>query len=171
MNRMLQALLADRFNLTAHRDKRELSVYALSLARRDGRLGPGIHPATVDCESTGAKPLDSGAAQADYAACRPQMGLTHLKAPGFHMSTLASALMRLFDRAVVDKTGLPGAFDIELSWTPDPTMLPPGAPPNVSAGGASIFTALEEQLGLKLISDRATVDVLIIDRIDRLKPD
>jgi uncharacterized protein (TIGR03435 family) len=170
MNTMLQGLLVDRFDLAVHRDRRELPVYALVLSRRDGRLGPQIHPATVDCQSFSAKPLDSGTAQAEYAGCEPQMGLTRIKAPGFRISGLASGLMRILDRPVVDKTGLAGAFDIELSWTPDPTMLPIGmpAPP---PGGPSIFTAVEEQLGLKLVSDRAPVDVLVIDRIARLKPD
>src|SRR5439155_12036680 len=117
--------------------------------------------------------LDSGTAQAEYAACIPQMGLTRLKAAGFGMSALASGLMRILDRAVIDKTGVPGPFDIELSWTPEVTMLPAGvpAPPNSPSGGPSIFTAIEEQLGLKLISDRAPVEVLVIDRVNRLKPD
>src|SRR5262249_48981717 len=75
MNTMLQGLLADRFDLAVHRDRRELPVYALVLARRDGRLGPNIHPASLDCESIAAKPLNSGTAQADYAGCAPQMGL------------------------------------------------------------------------------------------------
>jgi uncharacterized protein (TIGR03435 family) len=173
MNTMLQSLLADRFDLAVHREKRELPVYALVLARRDARLGPGIHAATVDCEAIGTRPLDSGPAQADYAGCAPQMGLTRLKASGFRMSSLASGLMRILDRTVIDKTGLTGTFDIELSWTPEPTMLPNGAPAPASLPGAgpSIFTALEEQLGLKLVSDRGPVDVLVIDRLNRLKPD
>jgi uncharacterized protein (TIGR03435 family) len=172
MNVMLQRVLADRFDLSAHRDKSELSVYALVLARRDGKLGPGIHSAAVDCEAIAAKPLDSDTAQSDYAGCAPQMGLTRMKTPGFHMPGLARALMRILDRPVVDKTNLAGAFDIELSWTPDPTMLPNGVPsPTVSPGGPSIFTALEEQLGLRLVSDRAAVDVLVIDRLSRPKPD
>jgi uncharacterized protein (TIGR03435 family) len=171
MHTMLQGVLADRFDLRVHHDKREIPAYALGLARRDGRLGPDIHPAKLDCESIGAKPLDSGTAQADYAGCAPQLGLTRLKAPGFHMSGLASALMRILDRPVIDKTGLAGAFDIELVWTPDPTMLPNGAPVQNATSGASIFTALEEQLGLRLVSDRGAVDVLVVDRINRPKPD
>ena len=172
MNVMLQRLLADRFELSVHRDKRELSVYALVLGRRDGKLGPGIHSAAVDCEAIALKPLDSGTAQSVYAGCAPEMGLARMKTPGFHMPGLARALMRILDRPVVDKTNLAGAFDIELSWTPDPTMLPNGVPsPTVSPGGPSIFTALEEQLGLRLVSDRAAVDVLVIDRLSRSKPD
>jgi uncharacterized protein (TIGR03435 family) len=61
---------------------------------------------------------------------------------------------------------------MELSWSPDPTLLPAGVPgPSVPADGPSIFTALEEQLGLKLVSDRVPVDVLVIDRLSGLKPD
>jgi len=172
MHTMLQGVLADRFDLSVHRDKRELPVYSLVLARRDGKLGPTIHPAKVDCGAVSAKPLDSGDAQADYAACAPQMGLTRMKMPGFHMAGLAGALMRLLDRPVVDKTGLTEAFDVEVSWTPDATMLPTGAPvPNPTSAAPSLFTALEEQLGLRLVSDRAAADVLVVDRINRLKPD
>jgi uncharacterized protein (TIGR03435 family) len=141
------------------------------LARRDGKLGSSLHPATVDCVAVSAKPLDSGTAQADYAACAPQLGLTRMKLPGFHMSGFARALMRLLDRPVVDKTGLAEAFDIELSWTPDPTMLPNGVSVPPASAAPSLFTALEEQLGLRLVSDRAPADVLVIDRINRLKPD
>jgi uncharacterized protein (TIGR03435 family) len=173
MDMMLQSLLVDRFNLAVRPESRNLPVYALVVARRDGKLGPGIRPAAVDCESITAKPLDTGTAQADYAGCMPQMGLARLKATGFRMSVLASGLSRIFDRTVIDKTGLSGAFDLELSWVPDPTMLPAGAPAptNTPPGGASIFTAIEEQLGLKLASDRAPVDVLVIDRVDRPRPD
>jgi uncharacterized protein (TIGR03435 family) len=173
MNAMLQSLLADRFDLAVHREQRDLPAYALVLARRDGKLGPGIHPSTKDCESAAARPLDSAAAQAEYAGCSPQMGLTRLKLGGYTISFLASGLKRVLERPVVDKTGLQGTFEMELTWTPDPTMLPAGvpAPPNIPAAGPSIFTALEEQLGLKLISDRAPVEVLVIDRLRGPKPD
>ena len=171
MNSMLQVLLVDRFGLTVHRDRRELPVYALVLARRDGRLGPGIQPSTLDCDAINAKPLVSEAAQADASRCNPQMGLTRLKFSGFAMAGLAEGLKRIFDRPVVDKTGLSGTFDIELSWTPDTTLLPTGvpAPPPTTSAPPSIFTAVEEQLGLRLVSDRAEIDILVIDRIGSLK--
>jgi uncharacterized protein (TIGR03435 family) len=173
MNTMLQSLLADRFDLSVHRERREVPVYALVLARRDGKLGPNIHPATLDCQSIAEKPLNSGTAQTDSATCSPQLGLTRLKVAGFRMSGLASGLMRILDRTVIDKTDLSEPFDMELSWTPDPTMLPNGvpAPQNLPSAGPSIFTALEEQLGLRLVSDRAPVEALVIDRIKALKPD
>jgi len=92
---MLQSLLGDRFNLVVRPESRNLPVYALVVARRDGKLGPGIRPAAVDCESITAKPLDSGTAQADYAGCMPQMGLAKLKATGFRMSVLASGVIQI----------------------------------------------------------------------------
>jgi uncharacterized protein (TIGR03435 family) len=173
MNVMLQNLLADRFDLAVHREQRDLPAYALVVARRDGKLGPAIHPSTKNCESAAGRRLDSAAAQAEYLGCNPQMGLTRLKLGGYSMSFLTGGLKRILEKPVVDKTGLTGTFDMELMWTPDPTMLPAGvpAPPNVPSGGPSIFTALEEQLGLKLISDRASVDVLIIDHLSKPKPD
>lgn len=173
MNSMLQSLLADRFDLAMHREQREVPAYALVLARPGSKLGPGIHPSTKDCESVRARPLDSITAQAECAGCSPQLGLARLNVSGVRISFLASGLTRIFERPVVDKTSLSGTFDVELSWTPDPTMLPNGvpSPSSVPSGGPSIFTALEEQLGLKVVSDRAPVDVLVVDRLNQLKPD
>ena len=169
---MLQGLLLDRFDLTVHRDQRDVPGYALVLARRDGRSGPNIHPSAKDCESVAAKPLDSAAAQAEYDGCSPQIGLARLRMEGYRVSFLVEGLKRIFEKPVVDKTGLSGTFDMELSWAPDPTLMPAGVPgQGVPAEGPSIFTALEEQLGLKLVSDRAPVDVLVIDRLIGLKPD
>ncbi len=169
---MLQGLLADRFELAIHRDRRDVPGYALVLARRDGKSGPNIHPSAKDCESAAGKPLDSAAAQAEYDGCSPQMGLTRLRMEGYRVSFLVEGLKRIFEKPVVDKTGLSGTFDMELSWAPDPTLLPAGVPgPGVPAEGPSIFTAVEEQLGLKLVSDRVAVDVLVIDSLSGLKPD
>jgi uncharacterized protein (TIGR03435 family) len=83
------------------------------------------------------------------------------------------------DRVVVDRTGLTGNYDVRLEWTPDPKPfetandLPPGlpVPPPPTAGGPSIFTAIQEQLGLKLESQRGPVDVHMIDRVDRPSED
>jgi uncharacterized protein (TIGR03435 family) len=173
MYSMLQSLLADRFDLAMHREQRQVPAYALVLARPGSKLGPGIHPSTKDCESVGARPVDSTTAQAEYAGCSPQLSLARLKMSGVRISFLASGLTRILERPVVDKTSLAGIFDMELSWTPDPTMMPNGvtSPSNVPSGGPSIFTALEEQLGLKVLSDRAPVDVLVVDRLNTLKLD
>jgi len=172
MNSMLQSLLVDRFDLVTHREQREVPAYVLILAR-PGKLGPNIHPSTKDCESVRSRQLDSATAQTEYAACSPQLGLARLKIGGVRIPFLASALTRILERPVVDKTGLPGTFDMELSWTPDPMMLPNrgSTSPTVPSGGPSIFTALAEQLGLKVLSDRTLIDVMVVDRLSQLKPD
>lgn len=172
MYAMLQSLLADRFDMAFHREQRELSGYALVLARRDGRLGPNIRPTAKDCEAATAKPLDTAAAKVEYDGCIPQIGLARLRMGGHRIPFLVEGLKRIFEKPVVDKTGLFGTYDMELSWTPDPTMLPTGvSESSVSPGGPSIFTALEEQFGFRLVSDRVSVDVLVIDHLNRLKED
>ena len=94
-------------------------------------------------------------------------------AGGIPLSQLASVLSSMVQRVVIDKTGLTGNFDFELKWTPDqmPQGLVPGAPPTSNPDGPSIFTALLEQLGLKLNSAKQRVDVLVIDHVERPTPD
>jgi uncharacterized protein (TIGR03435 family) len=171
MEAMLQSLLADRFDLSVHREQRDIAGYALVLARREGKLGPNIHASAKDCESPSTKPLDSVAAKAELEGCSPQMGLSRLKMSGYRISFLVEGLKRIFEKPVVDKTDLSGTFDMEMSWTPDPTMLPTGVPAPPAETGPSIFTALEEQLGLKLVSDRVPVDLLVLDHLSSLRPD
>ena len=98
-----------------------------------------------------------------------------IEANGGGMQFLAHALSAIVGRSVVDKTGLTGIYDFSLNWTPDQGSMPmpgPGAggPPRgdapVDPNGPSLFTALEEQLGLKLESQKGTVDVIVIDHID-----
>ena len=87
------------------------------------------------------------------------------------MAQIANALAMRVNRVVVDRTGLSGAYEVELEWTPDqlpPGPPPPGAPPlpPIDPNGPSIFTALQEQLGLKLESTKGPVDVLVIDSVE-----
>jgi uncharacterized protein (TIGR03435 family) len=87
------------------------------------------------------------------------------------LSWLAAAIARVVGRPVVDRTGLTGTFEIDLTWTPDPLPPPPppGAPPfpPIDPLGPSIFVALSEQLGLRLEPERALVDVVVIDQMER----
>ena len=122
-----------------------------------------------------------GAAPVRRAGERPLCGINingnggNLIAGGLTMSQLASNLSTLVGRVVVDRTGLSGGFDLDLRWTPD--QLPqqrigtPEVPPIIDPNGASIFTALQEQLGLKLESTKGPVDVLVIDRVEQPTPD
>jgi uncharacterized protein (TIGR03435 family) len=180
MRIMLRGLLADRFKLKVHREKRELPIYALTLARRDGKFGPNLHESAVDCAANGARPLDANAqdpAQQDPAKrCMlvPLFNLGRFQARGLHMENVASALNNVVDRTIVDKTGLKGAFEFDLSWTPDalqPANAGPTAAPRPEVSGPSLFSALQEQLGLKLNAERDQIEVLVIDRVERPTPD
>jgi uncharacterized protein (TIGR03435 family) len=144
---MLQALLADRFKLQVHYEKQDRPVYALTVAR-PGRLGGGLRPSTRDCAVK-----ESG--------CGMSLGGGVLRATGQPLSIINSA-GRPDGRIIVDKTGLPGLYDFTLRYS-----LQPG--PNDDT--PSIFTAVEEQLGLKLVTDTAPLDVVVVDRIERPTPD
>ena len=167
---MMRALLADRFMLRAHMDRRETPVYALSMARPDKRLGPTIRRSAVDCLAQVAAAVAAareGRPPAAPGAGTPRCGTRSLPgtmtAVGVTMADLARNLSNPAGRAIVDKTGLTGAWDLELSYAPDS----PGAAPPVAVDAPSLFTALQEQLGLKLEAQTAPIEVLVIDGADR----
>lgn len=164
-NVMLRALLADRFKLAVHTETRERPVFALVTARGDGRAGPGLRASTIDCAAKGAQP------------CSMSMGPGFIRIRGRTMADFTTLLSRLsltgssLNRLIINRTGLEGRYDAELKFTPD-VVPPPGLPlpagfPAIDPNGPSIFTALQEQLGLKLDAQRAPVDVLVIDRAER----
>jgi bla regulator protein BlaR1 len=150
MRPMLQTLLTDRFRLALHREKRELPLYRLIVSKN----GPKLKESAV-----------SGAPQSRMATGQ----ITDEKAG---MDTLASQLGQQLGRFVVNQTALKGDFDFHVEWTPDPGQNLGGeseTPPPAGADGPSIFTALQQQLGLKLESAKGPVEVLVIDHAE--KPD
>ena len=158
MRPMLQALLADRFKLVARIEKREVQSYALVKARADGRLGPNLKPSTTECVGPRGEKTPLA------IQCGVQGGTTGaVKLVGVPMAQLAPLVSLVVGRPVVDRTGLAGNYDVELRFSGDAT---PGAP-SPDPAAPSIFTALQEQLGLKLDAERELVDVLVIERIDR----
>jgi uncharacterized protein (TIGR03435 family) len=174
---MMRTLLAERFKLAVHREMRELPIYALIVARTDGKLGPQLKASTTDCAAVLAAARGPGGPSAPPApGQRPQCGISlapgRLGGGGFPLSQLAATLSTFVQRVVVDRTGLTGNFDFELTWTPDQLPQgppPPGAPPlpAIDPNGPSIYTAVQEQLGLKLDSQRGPVDVLVVDHVER----
>jgi uncharacterized protein (TIGR03435 family) len=180
---MVRALLADRFRLKAHNDTRDMPVYALVVARADGKLGPRLKPSATDCaaEMAAARGRSGGApppmpAFGEPMKCGMRMGAGTISAGSMPMSQMLGTLSMIVNRTVVDRTGLTGNYDFDLSYTPDQLpQRPAGTPADqpltvngvaIDPNGPSIFTALQEQLGLKLDSTRGPVDVLVIDSID-----
>jgi len=176
---MLQDLLRERFKLAAHRETREQPIYTLTLARPDGKLGPGLRASTTDCAALFARgrvgPPPRGMGPGERPACGMRIGPGQLVAGAMPISQLIPPLSQFTERLVFDRTGLSGNFEIELTWTPDRLPqgpAPPGAPPlSIDPNGPSLFTAVQEQLGLKLESERAPVEVLVIDHVERPTPD
>ena len=172
---MAQRLLADRFRLVVHRETREIDIYALVMARADGRPGAGLRPAAVDCAALVAASRRPGGAALPRTApgerpvCGMQTAPGRLMAGGYALPDVARNLSNFAGRMVVDRTGLTGTFDLSVTWTPDQMPaggLPPGAPA-IDPNGPSLFTALQEQLGLKLEATKGPVEVLVIDRVER----
>ena len=150
---MLRALLAERFKLVAHFEDREQMVYALVTQRSDGRLGPQLKPSAP-----------ASAPSSRFPSASVGNGTARING-SVSMDTLAIMLSSsVFNQRVINRTGLSGEFDLELRFTPDSSTVPAPEFP-------SIFTAVQEQLGLKLQSERGRVPVLVIDSVQRPTPD
>jgi bla regulator protein blaR1 len=174
---MLRTLLADRFKLVMHKETKELPIFELVLAREDGKLGPRLRPAAVDCEARAAAvragtPPPSSSGPPGPGSCGTTMNPVSLRGGGATMARLASMLEGPAQRLVIDRTGLTGNWDLEVNYTPDRSQLPPGVelPSSIDPNGPSLFTALEEQLGLKLRPARGPVEVLVIDSVQQPTP-
>jgi uncharacterized protein (TIGR03435 family) len=175
---MMRALLADRFKLLLHPQTKELPIYALVMAKVDKTLGPQMHRSDTDCAAIRAKINRGGApppSPGEWPLCGIRTRPGGMGAGGLPLSELAASLSQVLERVVVDHTGLMGNFDLTLTWTPDqvPQRDSAGGPalPPIDPNGPSIFTAVQEQLGLKLESTKGPVDVLVIDSVDHPTPD
>jgi uncharacterized protein (TIGR03435 family) len=180
---MLLPLLEERLNLKYHHETRELPMYSLVVAKGGPKLkvsdipDPGANSKVPD--SAPGKPGDPGANNRASTAPRGRrmmMGRGHLVGEGTGISTLAHLLSQQLGRTVVDKTGLTGNYDFTLNWTPDDAPPPKAGGADVGAShndggtddaGPSLFTALQEQLGLKVESTKGMADVIVIDHIDQ----
>jgi uncharacterized protein (TIGR03435 family) len=174
---MLQSLLADRFKLTLHRDKKELPVYVLVV----GKNGPKLKKSEEDSGG----PAPAGPPGLFGGRGRVQMGRGRLTAKNSTVSGFADILSRQLDRPVVDGTGIQGLYDFTLEWTPDErqNMRPGGVVPMREAGeeahagpapnapepGAhpTIFAAVQEQFGLKMEAKKNPVEILVIDHAEK----
>ena len=172
---MIRSLLAERFKLAVHTETKDSPIYALVLARGDGRLGPELKKSETDCAAVIAASRSRGPGgpppgQGPLMQCGIQIGPGTMTVGGSTLAQFANSLGMFAGRVVLDRTGLTGNYDFNLTWTPDQMpQRPPGVPdlPPVSGDGPSLFTAVQEQLGLKLDSQRAPVEILVIDRAEK----
>ncbi len=157
LKKMMQGLLRDRFQLVFHREKKELSVYALTLTKTGNKMTPN------DTNPNGLPGFGGGGAG----------GMRVVNATMTEFGHVLQA--NILDRPVVDQTGLGTArWDFLLRWTPDPSQAPPGAPrppaaaPNENGDAPpDLFLAVQQQLGLKLETTKAPVDILVIDKAEK----
>lgn len=171
---MIRALLEERFSLVVHNEVREQPMYRLVLARRDGALGPGLRKLAIDCHAS-MKAMTEGQRMPMRDGRGPDCTFGgppgRLQGNAITIDMLSRVLGRHVNRAVVNQTGLDGNFDVDLNFSPEFIPPPPGtAPGDVPAPASdapSIFTAVHEQLGLRLESTKGPVDVLIVDRAER----
>jgi bla regulator protein blaR1 len=169
----MRALLADRFKLTLHHEQREMDIYAMVFSKPGSGPGVGLKQSTTDCEAFVQAATRGGVSWP--APGTPVCGLWGSPGQirmGGSLSLLTNALSTITGRKVVDRTGLSGNWDLTLTFAAEQRGQPPGAePPAADPTAPSIFTALQEQLGLKLESTKGLVDVLVIDRVEHPTPD
>jgi uncharacterized protein (TIGR03435 family) len=176
---MLQSVLVERFGLVTHRETRELPVYVMALARDDRTPGPNLRPSGPECAlpkgPTGVPPpppppggpivgrvlaLNGFASRCGSLFFDSTAG-AHWSLRETTLQVVAERLIQFLGRPVIDRTGLTGNFDLDLSYTPDNPVVDASNAPNAP----SLVTALREQLGLRLEPSKAPVEVLVVDRV------
>src|ERR1700730_11933538 len=164
---LLQPLLADRFKLKIHTETKQLPVYEIVLAKGGSKLKEATAGDTYANGTKGPDGVGRGGMM--------RSGPGQLTAQAVPMTSLANMLSQQLHRTVLDKTGLTGKYDLELNWTPDQGADPmfkgaegsqQRADAAPDASGPSIFTVLQEQLGLKLQSAKGPVETIVIDHVE-----
>ena len=169
---MLRTLLADRFNLVFREETKELPVYVLTVAKNGPKLAESKVPAEPANPEPGRGPGRGGRTM--------RIGGGVLEAQGVTVSDFTNQLAMILGRNVIDKTGLTGRYDFNLKYTPDESQAAmfrgpgdgpgggrDGGPPPPDPNGPSIFSAVQEQLGLKLEAQKGPVEVYLIDSIEK----
>jgi uncharacterized protein (TIGR03435 family) len=169
---MIRSLLVERFHLAVREEQRDRAVYLLERIKPGAPLGRAVQPTQVDCAEFSRQEAQGRPPAFDPTRPRPcSIGPLpgQLRASGVTMASFASVLSGYVERPVVDHTGLQGSYDLQLEFSTD---FRPGVPvdpgtPRGQVDGPSLFTALQEQAGLKLTTGRAPVDVLVVDHVER----
>ncbi|HKE85269.1 MAG TPA: TIGR03435 family protein [Vicinamibacterales bacterium] len=168
---MMRTMFEERMKLKAHVEQRERDIFALVVARSDGRLGPQLKPSTLDCSprppGTPPPPPPTSFSEADaQGRCGGLFGQGVIVSGGILLDSLVLSISGLAGRQVINRSGLQGFYALTLRFA-----LPRG--PGAATGAAAddnlpdFFTALQEQLGLKLQPEKATIPIFVIDHIER----
>ena len=166
---LLRSLLSERFAFRGHMETRQQPTYDLVVARADQRLGPNMSKATLDCGTrTTATPPTGPSGE---SLCSISFGPGRISVRGYSIARFAQSLTTPVQRIVVDKTRLAGGWNFDVVYTPDQPAMLNGAVVPPSPDAPSLFTAVQEQLGLKLEASRGPVEMLVIDHLDRPTPD
>jgi uncharacterized protein (TIGR03435 family) len=179
---MMRTLLAERFGLVYHEETREMPISVLVLARPDGKLGPGLEKSTTDCQAMfaarrGGGPPPPPPAFGEKLQCGFRVGPGTISGGASQMTQLAQFLSQNMGRIVLDKTGLAGNYDFNITYTPDQMPNFNGQPglapgfPAIDPNGPPLATAIQEQLGLKLESQRGPVTMFVVDNVSQPTPD
>jgi uncharacterized protein (TIGR03435 family) len=165
---MLRTMLAERFKLKFHPETREMRVYNLTIAKPGSPAAPGLEEVPngeCSAETTQQPALKNG------TPCGVvNMGPGRIAGQRGRISQLADRLSTLLSVTVVDKTGLAGIYNITMTWTPDPDLehtLTGDRPPASDVPGPSVFSAIQDQLGLKLVAGKGPVEVIAIDSVEK----
>jgi uncharacterized protein (TIGR03435 family) len=167
---MLQSLLEDRFQLKVHRESKEVPVYALLAGKNGPKLPEAKEGGCTAINANSPLPPPPAPGQFPPTPCGGFfMGPNHLEGGKIGMEQFVGALSNLLGRPVIDKTGFKGTFDVKLDFSPEGTRMGGrgGAPPDADNAPPSIFTAIQDQFGLKLESQKAPGEILVIDHAEK----
>jgi uncharacterized protein (TIGR03435 family) len=152
---MVQSLIEDRFQLKMHRETREQPIYELVIAKGGSKM-------KLSDDQTPVQPPQRGDEPPPVRRNSLTMGRGNFLGEGIQFGIFVNALSQQLGRPIVDKTGLKGFFDLHLQWTPELAQQPES-----DSSGPTIFTAIQEQLGLRLESSKGPVDVIVIDSVQK----
>jgi len=167
MRPLLRTLLSERFKLATHLERREMPVFGLTRPASSGRNTPGLREASRDCATAGAPPASP---TDEWPMCAVSFRPGLLYVGGYRMSVVARQLATLAERPVLDETAISAPVQFRLEYQPAGRGASPPSPDPANER-PEFFTALEEQAGLKLVSKRAPVDVLVVDAVQRPSAD
>ena len=165
---MMRNMLIERMKVAGHIEEQERTVFSLVVARGDGRLGPQLKKSTLDCTPTSPPDAAPQTRPSPPSQCGMRMGQGTIEANGITLDRLVPSLGGLAGGQVNNRTGLDGAYDLTLRFSPPRLNPDPSAPADEAP---QFVTALQEQLGLKLVPQKAMVKILVIDHIERPTPD